>query len=294
MQVVMGMIVRNRFNELKRTLYHNSRFFDRVIVVSDSSEPETNEWLVSDEAKRLGIDAILDFGGYQTIRLRNRYLEAAEKTGWMMRLDVDECISFEGGTRLREIAQEAEENGINMVGFKACDIVENLDGSVRVAHPDFWCPNFFKLTPDITYVGQHHEGVNLGIPQHQANVNFQYYHIRSEASVFLRGCRNAFAVAETTGGVGDVVVWNDLKSRCSATGITEFAQLEKLLREGMVPVEVEQWFVEQRDDENCEYRAFFNTYYVLLRPEKNTEGLTNKDFPEYDPNRKPYPKEMSC
>lgn len=294
MQVVMGMIVRNRFNELKRTLYHNSQFFDRAIVVSDSSEPEMNEWLVSDEAKRLGIHAILDFEGYQTIRLRNRYLEAVEKTGWMMRLDVDECVSFEGGTRLREVAQEAEEHGINTIGFKACDIIENLDGTTRIDNPDFWCPNFFKLTPDITYVGQHHEGINLGIPQRQANVNFHYYHIRSEASVFLRGCRNAFAVAETAGGVGDTVVWNDLKSRCSAAGITEFAQLEKLLRAGTVPAEVDQWIVEQRDAENIEYRALFNTYYVLLHPEKNTEGLTTRDFPEYDPNRKPYPKEMSC
>jgi len=294
MKVVMGMIVRNRFNELKRTLYHNSQFFDRVIVVSDSSEPEMNEWLVSDEAKHLGIEAVLDFDGYQTIRLRNRYLEAAEKTGWMMRLDVDECVSFEGGTRLREIAEEAEQQGINMIGFKACDIVENLDGTTRVSHPDFWCPSFFKLTPTITYVGQHHEGINLGIPHRNANVNFQYYHIRSEASVFLRGCRNAFAVAETAGGVGDVRVWNDLKSRCAVAGITEFAQLEKLLRAGTVPVEIEQWFVEQRDAENVEYRAFFNTYYVLLHPDKNTEGFTTRDFPEYDPNRKPYSKEMSC
>ena len=294
MKVVMGMIVRNRFNELKRNLYHNSQFFDQVIVVSDSSEPGMNAWLVSDEAKRLGVHAILDFEGYQTIRLRNRYLEAAEKTGWMMRLDVDEFLSREAGFNLSNIAEEADPQGVNIVQFKVCDIVDNLDGTTRIANPDFWCPNFFKLTPNITYEGKHHEGINLGIPHRNANVNLKYYHIRSEASVFLRGCRNAFAVAETTGGVGDLVVWNDFKSRCSVAGITEFVQLERLMREGTVPAEIDQWFVEQRDAENCEYRAFFSTYYVLLHPEKNMSCLSNRDFPEYDVNRKPYPKEMSC
>ncbi len=176
MQVVMGMIVKNRFNELKRNLYHNSQFFDRIIVVSDSSDPEMNTWLQSPEAQRLGVTAILDFDGYQTIRLRNRYLAEAEKVGWLMRLDVDEFLSFDGGTRLPEIAQEAETNGVNIIGFKVCDIMQNLDGSTRVAYPDFWCPSFFKLTPPITYMGQHHEGINLGVPQRQANVNFQYYH----------------------------------------------------------------------------------------------------------------------
>ena len=290
----MGMIVKNRFNELKRNLYHNSQFFDQVIVVSDSSEPEMNDWLVGAEAKRLGVHAILDFEGYQTIRLRTRYLEAVKKEGWMMRLDVDEFLSREGGVNLSGIAKEAEANGVNIVGFKACDIVENLDGSTRLDNPDFWCPNFFKLTPGISYMGKHHEGINLGIPHHNANVNFKYYHIRSEASVYLRGCRNAFAVAETAGGVGDLVVWNDFKGRCSAAEITEFVQLEKLLQAGTVPTEIEQWFVEQRDSENSEYRAFFDIYYVLLHPEKNTEDLTNRDFPEYAPNRKPYLKEMSC
>ena len=294
LNITMGMIVKNRFNELKRNLYHNSQFFDQVVVVSDSSEPEMNEWLVSTEAKRLGVHAILDFEGYQTIRLRNRYLAAVEKTGWMMRLDVDEFLSFDGGTNLPKIAQEADANGINIIGFKACDIMQNIDGSVRVAYPDFWCPNFFKLTPGITYMGLHHEGINLGIPQRQANVNFQYHHIRSEASVYLRSCRNAFAISETAGGVGDIHVWNDLRTRGSVEGITEFVQLEKMLRAGTVPTKVEQWFVEQRDAENCEYRAFFSTYYVLLHPDKNKDGLTNRDFSEYTPNRKPYLKEMSC
>jgi hypothetical protein len=173
MRVVMGMIVKNRFNELKRNLYHNSQFFDQVIVVSDSSESEMNDWLVGDEAKRLGVLAILDFDGYQTIRLRNRYLEAAEKTGWMMRLDVDEFISREAGYNLRKIATEAEAAGVNNVGFKVCDIIENLnDGTTRIANPDFWAPNFFKLTPGITYIGQHHEGINLGIPVRPANVSY--------------------------------------------------------------------------------------------------------------------------
>lgn len=292
MQIVMGMIVKNRFAELKRNLYHNSQFFDKIIVVSDSSEPAVNEWLISEEAARLGIEAVLDFDGYQTIRLRNRYLNAVEKTGWMMRLDVDEFISFEGGSRLRQIAQEAERSGVNIVGFKACDIVENLDGSVRVDHPDFWCPNFFKLTPQIKYQGKHHEGIDLGIPHRQANTNFNYYHIRSEASVYLRGCRNAFCVAETAGGVGDQAAWADFKNKCEQLGIVEFSQLAEMMHKGTVPEPLLDWFVQQKDAENSEYRSFFGAYYVLLHPELNP-GLTNIDFPEYDPNRKPYSKEMS-
>lgn len=292
MSVVMGMIVKNRFNELKRNLYHNSQFFNRVIVVSDSSEPEMNDWLVSEEAKRLKITAILDFDGYQTIRLRNRYLAAAEKTGWMMRLDVDEFLSLEGGYNLPEIIRQAEVARINIVGFKACDVVEQVDGKVRIANPDFWCPNLFKLTPQITYQGLHHEGINLGIPHAQANVDFKYYHIRSEASVYLRGCRNAFAIARTAGGEGDELAWDELRQRCYAAGIQHFHQLEKLMRGGKVPVRVADWFIEQRDSVSSEFRAFFSTYFVLLHPELNP-GLTSRDFPTYDPDRKPYNREMS-
>lgn len=291
-QVVMGMIVKNRFSELKRNLYHNSQFFDRVIVVSDSSEPEVNDWLTSDEAKRLKIEAVLDFDGYQTIRLRNRYLAAAEKTGWMMRLDVDEFLSLEGGHNLREIIRQAEGAGINIVEFKACDIVAQLDGSTRIANPDFWCPNLFKLTPQITYQGLHHEGINLGVPHQHARVDFKYYHIRSEASVHLRGTRNGFAVAQPAGGPGDEAAWRALRSRCAEAGITAFYQLESLMRAGAVPPSLTEWFIEQRNSVNSEFRSFFVTYFVLLHPELN-QGFTNQEFPTFDPDRKPYPGEMS-
>lgn len=288
----MGMIVKNRFNELKRNLYHNSQFFDQIIVVSDSSEPEMNDWLESDEAKRLGVHAILDFDGYQTVRLRNRYLTVAEKTGWMLRLDVDEFISREAGYNLRQIAQEAENKNINNIGFKVCDLIENMDGTIRIANPDFWCPNFFKLTPNITYVGQHHEGINLGIPTRQTNVELKYYHIRAEASVHLRAARNAFSIGRNASGVGNDDVWRDFRERCSNSGINEFYQLEKLMRTGSVPENILEWVKNQRDSENCEFRSYFVVYFILFNPELNP-GLTNQDFPEYNPNRKPYVGEMS-
>ncbi len=292
MQLVMGMIVKNRFSELKRNLYHNSQFFNKVVVVSDSSDKEMNDWLQSEEAKRLGIHAILDSDGYQTIRLRNRYLEAAEKTGWMMRLDVDEFISREAGAHLSQVAREAEQQGVNIVGFKVCDIIDNIDGTVRVANPDFWCPNFFKLTSGITYRGQHHEGIDLGIPHQQVNVALKYYHIRSEASIHLRGTRNAFAIARTAGGVGDDAAWRDFRIRCTNEGITEFFQLAEHMHAGTVPQRIVDWFVDQRDAENTEFKSFFVVYYLLLHPELNP-GVTSKEFPEFDPNRKPYVKEMS-
>ena len=293
MRIVMGMIVKNRFEELKKNLYHNSQFFDEVIVVSDSSTEEMNAWLTSEEAKRLGIKAILDFDGYQTIRLRQRYLDAAAKEGWMMRLDVDEYLSFEGGYQLRGIAQEAEDNNINMIGFRACDVIENLDGSVRVAHPEFWCPNFFKLTPNIRYVGEHHEGIDLGVSQRQANVNFYYYHVRSEASIKLRGARNAFSTPFTTSGAGNQAVWQDFRSRCSVHGITEFHQLAQMMRDGTVPEDIVEWFILHRNSDNCEYRSYFEVYFVLLHPEKNTACMGNVDFPNYDPDRQPYLKELT-
>jgi len=288
----MGMIVKNRFAELKRNLYHNSQFFDEVVVVSDSSTDEVNEWLTSEEAKALKIKAVLDFGGYQTIRLRQRYLDEVDKDGWLMRLDVDEFLSFEGGYNLRRIATEGEAKGINMVHFKVVDVVHNIDGSVRVDHPDFFCPNFFKLTPNIRYVGQHHEGINLGVPQVDARVSFNYYHIRAEASVFLRGARNAFSTAFTAGGTGSEAVWTDFKRRCGAHNINEFWQLEKLLRAGTVPENITEWIILNRNSENTEYRALFVVYFVLLHPELNNL-LGNTDFPTFDPNRKPYTGEMS-
>lgn len=292
MRIVMGMIVKNRFNELRRNLYHNSQFFDEVIVVSDSSEDEMNEWLVSDEAKQLGIKAILDFEGYQTIRLRNRYLEAAEKTGWLMRLDVDEFISFEAGNALRELTPNADKQGINIIGFNATDIMQEIDGSTRVAHTDFYCPNFFKLTPNIRYVGEHHEGIDLGIPQKQANVKLKYYHIRAAASVYLRGARNAFSTPYTTANFGDEAVWREFRQLCTDQRINEFWQLEKLMREGIVPEPLTRWFITNRNSDNSEYRSLFVVYYVLYHPELNSV-MGNADFPDFDPDRKPYSGEMS-
>ena len=292
MRVVMGMIVKNRFNELKRNLYYNSQFFDQVIVVSDSSTPEINDWLVGEEARRLGVHAVLDFDGYQTIRLRNKYLEAAEKTGWMLRLDVDEFVSFEGGYQLHEIAKEAENNGVNIISFKACDVIENIETPVHIGKPDFWCPNFFKLTPDIKYVGEHHEGINLGVPHANAQVGFEYYHIRSAASIFLRGARNAFAIPFTASGVGNKEAWENFRTRCNNHDIKEFWQLEQLMREGTVPEDLTEWFILYRNDENTEFRSFFVVYYILFHPELNMV-MGNTDFPVFDKDRKPFTGEMS-
>lgn len=292
MKTYMGMIVKNRFAELKRNLYHNSQFFDEIVVVSDSSEKEVNDWLMSEEAKSLKVKAILDFEGYQTIRLRQRYLDAVSKDGWMMRLDVDEFLSFDGGYNLKNIITEAERTGVNMISFKVVDVVHNIDGTARVAYPDFYCPNLFKLTPNIRYVGQHHEGVDLGAPQRQAKVDLHYFHIRSEASVFLRGVRNAFATPFTASGVGDVKVWEDFKARCAANNIQEFWQLEKVLRDGALPEDIAEWAVLHRNDENSEYRSLFVVYYVLLHPEQN-QMMGNRDFPDFDEKRQPYVGEMS-
>jgi hypothetical protein len=108
----------------------------------------------------------------------------------------------------------------------------------------------------------------------------------------LRGARNAFSVHCTASGEGDKSVWDDFKSRCAAHQITEFYQLEALLRDGAVPQDIVDWIIAQRDSDNCEFRSYFVVYYILLHPELNP-GLSSRDFPEYDPNRKPYTREMS-
>jgi len=288
MKIGIGLIVHDRLEELEQWYYHHRQFAELIVVADRPSEEELSF------LKSADVRLIIDDRGYQTIRLRDQYLQEAKclEVDWLLRQDVDERISFEAGYQLRQIAEEAEEHGINFVEFNATDVVEQLNLTTRFAETDFYCPNFFKVTPDARYVGSHHEGVDLGVPQQHAQVPFKYYHIRSEASVILRGARNYFSTPRTTACTSDDPSWAGFKKLCVDQGVEHFSQLAEMMKAGNIDKSFKDWFVYNRNSANCEARGYFNTYFVLLHPSENTYYAGNVDF-DFDTDRKPYPKELT-
>lgn len=273
----------NRLPKLQKAVRHHAPHVDRTIVIDGGSQDGSIEWLNSKECKDMNVEVYVHPWVDDPPGHRNLYLKYAGTDTWVLVTDDDEYLEEPVIWTIKQIADEAEKNEVTLVCFNSHDIQTTPNGSVWENQSSYWNPMFFKMGPGVRYGGHTHVGL-ARLPGKVWQHPGKYFHVKTVADQWLRGARNYWTTAQEAQNIHDAQ-WRGFKSLRELHGYTYFYQMVDDMRAGTIPEEIVKWFIDHRDDDNAEVRAYFVSYLVFMHPELNT-GISNRDF-EYDPNRKP-------
>jgi glycosyltransferase involved in cell wall biosynthesis len=280
------MVHWNRVDELKKAIRLTSPHVDKTIIIDGGSTDGSLEFLESEECKQLNVETIIRPWDDNPPGARNAYLKAAGNDGWVLVTDCDEFLEEPAVHTLKQLVAEKDSEGYTLIRFNSHDIQTNVSGDVWEHQSSYWNPMLFKMGPTVRYHGHTHVGLG-SLPGKSFNSPFRYFHIKSVPDQWIRGARNYWTTARPAANVHDQQ-WKNFKGICKKHNLELFADIAQLMRKGTVPEELENWFIENRDSDNPEVRAYFICYFVYLYPEKN-QGHANRDFP-FAADRKPVAK----
>ncbi|UYL64971.1 MAG: hypothetical protein QIT33_gp09 [Methanophagales virus PBV300] len=196
---------------------------------------------------------------------RNNYLELCEQYGidWVLVSDPDEVFCHEFAKDLREIISDLEREGYNMAGincreqFEAVEWLDELDllkecpaGYRKSA---FYKNLLFKMRKGLRYIG-----VGVGRVHETFNINegwrvkllpdkYYYVHRKSALDIWRNAARN-MVIAGGGDNVGDVnPYWRKLRTLMQKYGVKSWMELERCIKEGEVPSEMVDFFIECLD-----------------------------------------------
>jgi hypothetical protein len=292
-ELIFATVVKGRTPELKKVVRQHAPHADRSIVILHTPYQESEDFLASQECKDLNISWSVINVPYHPPTLRNAYLSQLPPGAWAFHMDCDEFMEDPGCYQLRHLVNQAEQSGINRIGFQAHDIRVGLNGEVYDNLANYWNPVLFKVYPGICWAGELHGGLHTpNVAPNFANVKYRYFHIKTTASEILRGCHNYYYSGQTAQNNTDVPEWKEFKTLCVKHGLKYFPDMYEYLKRGNIHEDFKQWMVLNRNNENGEARSWFTLYFGLLHPGENTYLAGNKEI-QYDKNRKPYAGEMT-
>ncbi len=298
MKIAWTLLCRGRTDEFIYSVRTHAPFVDRSIIILHGDEEENKEnkeFLASEECKQWDIDVVRSNIPYDPKTLRDLYMlrlddymqEVGEQV-WFVITDSDEYLELPALYSLRQIADTADQQGYNIVGFNAHDIQTGPDGEVYQNKSGYWNPNFNKHYLGMRYTPGTHIGIARPAPANMGKSDLRYFHVKTVGSQWIRGCRNYWTTAEVAQNTTNDPVWKEFKALCVEHGLKTFDQAASLLYQGTVPDEITRWFIMNRNSENSEARSWFVVYYVFLHPELNFGCVGNRDHP-YDKNRQASP-----
>lgn len=292
-ELIFCSVVKGRTSELIKNVRNHAPHVDRSIIVSHRPCPANTAFLSSEECKNLNVSWIpLDIP-YNPKAMRDAYLSQLPVGSWCLHMDCDEFLEDPGCYQLRSLIYSAEREGYNRIAFNAHDVRIGLNGEVWDNQTSYWNAVLFKIYPGTCWAGETHGGLFMpGIPPVIANTKYRYFHIKTTASEFLRGCQNYWTTGESAQNNTSVPEWIEFKNICARYNLNHFEEMYKLMLAGNIPEDFKEWFLAQRDNINPEARSWFVVYFGLMHPEENLYSVGNRDI-SYAKNRKPYAGEMT-
>lgn len=292
MKIALTYVHLNRKDELIRNINHHWKYIDRIIVSDGESTDGSLEWLQSDAARAKNVEVVVKKQyrfpyGDHTPDARNPYLQrlVPGRDNWMLCLDTDEFLEEEACQKLRYFAERAEQAGYDEVRFQARDIWTYETGEQSDNLAEYWKQDMFvKIVPGMTYRGHTHSGLfRPGAPGKWAKAQgdgqrfLHYRHEKTERNMW----RNSTFLYWTTCGTAqnrtDSPDWLQLHGIMDGHGFKDWHDLDRAMVTGNLPSDITDWFIDHRNDENPEARAWFIWYFVYLHPEENVNHLGNSD-----------------
>lgn len=295
-EILFCSVFRGRNEEVVKNIRNHSPYVDKTLIILHGNAVENKqniEFFESQECKDLNLSWELVDVPYSPEILRNSYLHKMVPGNWCLQLDCDEFLELPACYQLRTIVKQSEEQGINRIAFNAHDIRVGFDGAVWDHQTSYFNPLFIKIFPGTGWVGETHGGIHTpNVAPRIGQVPYRYFHIKTTASEYLRGCRNYWTTGESAQNNTAVPEWQEFKRICRDLQFESFDALYPKMVAGDLPEELKQWIILNRNNQNPEARSWFVVYFGLLHPEENTYLAGNTDL-TYDKTRKAHTAEMT-
>lgn len=280
------MVHLNRYEELKNNIKYHAPYVDRVVVSDGESTDGSLEWLRGEGKQKYNIETIVKKQyrypyGDHTPEARNPYLRVIdhEKDTWMLCMDTDEFIDEEGLRKLPTLIAKAEKKGYDEIRFQAHDIWTYENGEVYDNVSNYWKQDMLvKVYPGMKYMGHTHSGLyRPGAINRWAKSGYEYLHKKTERQMW----KNSTFLYWTTCGVAqnrtDDPSWYEFHEIMSKNGFEDWHDFNRTMEAGHIPYSIKDWFIEHKDADNPEIRAWFVYYFIFLHPEENTDNIYNRD-----------------
>ena len=283
-KITFCSVVLNRLEEIRALCKRVSPFVDRTCILDGGSEDGTIEWLQSEEAKNLKIEFKVSKQyryayGNHTPNERNQYLEMAGNDGWILVLDSDEFLEEEACKNLSTLIEKAEAQNIDGLMFKAHDLWSYEDGQVYDNVSNYYHHSMlFKMYPGTKYQGHTHAGIaRPGAMNRWAKTQYEYLHIKTERAMWRNSTYLWWTTAKNADNVTDTPEWLQFHELMRRHGYVDWHEFRKVMEAGNLDPEIKKWFIENKDNDNPEMRAWFMHYFIFLWPQENTEKISNRD-----------------
>lgn len=255
---------REDFDDTVLCIDRVSPYVDFTVIAYDQSlTDQQREWLQQNEAKYRLVLVTYDWTDNMPA-MRNAYLDEAKRLGadWVCVSDPDELYSEELASNLRNIIEENDVLGFNLLPVHARDQFENVEWLDELdliketpagyRETSFWKPLLiFKMYPDLHYEGvgiekNVHEMLKTSLPWESKNLPKEYYytHRKSALKIWRNAARNMFI-----GGGGDNVgeinpYWLSLRSILRNIDIDSWKQFEDYVESGSDDIDFHDWLLE--------------------------------------------------
>ncbi len=283
-KVTFCSVVLNRLEEIRALCRRVSPFVDRTCILDGGSEDGTIEWLSSQEAKDLKIEFKVSKQyryayGNHTPNERNQYLQMAGNDGWILVLDSDEFLEEEACKNLKTLVEKAEAQNIDGLMFQAHDLWSYEDGQVYDNKSNYWHHSMlFKAYPGMKYQGHTHAGiVRPGAVNRWAKTQYEYLHVKTERMMWRNSTYLWWTTAKNADNVTDTPEWLQFHELMRRHGHIDWHEFRKVMEAGNLDPEIKKWFIENKDNDNPEMRAWFMHYFIFLHPNENIDKLSNRD-----------------
>ena len=282
----------NQKEGLQKAIRRVAPYVDRVCIVDGGSTDGTIEWLSDSECKDLKVEFVVHKQyryavGNHTPKERNIYLNMAGTDGWILVTDSDEFLEEEACKNLRSLIDSAENMPVQVgarerftgLMFRPHDIWTYEDGRVYDKLADnHWTMMAFKAWPGQKYIGHTHSTlIRPGLNEDYIKTGYEYTHEKDERALWRN---SSFLYWTTSANVENKFddLWIDFHDICNEFLIFDWHDLNRMMIAGIVPEKIKEWFIENRDSNNPEIRAYFNWYFIFNNPSQNTQQLGNRDF----------------
>ncbi len=255
-------------------------------VVHNSNDGSI-EWLQSNECKKMNVEVKVSKQfryaiGNHTPRERDQYLRMAGHDGWLIYTDSDEFLDEEACKNFDGLISAAEKNNCDLISFQAHDVWSYEDGRVYDNVSDYRNPMMWKGYPGQHYVGHTHGSIaRPGATNRVMQSGFEYQHTKSERMMWQNSTFLYWTTAENAQNNTNDWGWIKFHNLMQKYGHYDWHELHKAVVKGWLPQEIKDWFIQHKDVENPEMRAWFVDYFIFRHPNENVDKVGNKDM-EWD------------
>jgi len=284
------MMTQNSLLETKECVDLVSPYVDKVVLVDGGSIDDSMFWFRNLESEDSDFHYFLHPWTENFSRQRNNYLKRAREVighdnFYCLVSDPDEFFEPETLAALPKIVDACEAGGYNMASFRCRSVTLKYDEVVWENLDEYWKGLLLKWYPDLKYVGNPHEGIDMPGGQRILRTNYEYRHQKQENVIWKRGMRNLY-----TGGGGPNLsdsnkLWVELKyiikdEYGKELGWHEFH--DELMRANVGP-KLKEWLIRVRKEDgydgSSEHRECYKYYFRMLHPEEEPEELKGEYIP---------------